>query len=82
MSASNFHSNSDKVLCVGKQRRLFLGNLSSHLMIETEDLLKALPPVHRPALDPVMMDGLELFSIQNNAQTHFLPLLGGKVTLN
>ena len=43
--------------------------------------IKGLISVHRPALDPVMVDGLELFSIQSNAQIHFLPLLGGKVTL-
>ena len=44
--------------------------------------IKSLISVHRPALDPVMVDFLEMISIQNNAQTHFLPLLGGKVTLN
>lgn len=36
--------------------------------------IKSLISVNRPALDPGMVDFLELISIQNNAQTHFLPL--------
>lgn len=67
--------------CVFESRRLFLGNLSSHLMIETEDLLR--PYLCAQACSwPCDGEWLRaVFSIQSNAQIHFSLLLGGKVTL-
>lgn len=59
---------------LGKHRGLFSGTLSSHLMMDAQELVKVFSQYINPLFTSmVMVEGLELvlFYIQNNRQTHF-----------